>query len=319
MLLRDDRVPTLLHLLGDDVAEQVFGHLDPVLAADLKRQLAIVADDPPSPRKQQQVLDEFERFFRFVVQTVTPAVRMHDPESAEKDEEEENPPPRLKVYQPKGDSLVDLEKMNLYQLSGALNEEQPRTVALLLNILPAKRTAELLSLFTEQRREAVAREISRDPRAPEVILRRIASTVVERAITLPPEPPKQSDPIQRMVDVLRETDKAKRREILRAIEEQEPERAAEIQQNMYRFDDLLTLDNQQIQQVLSRIDSGSLSTALFGADKALLDKIFSNLSKRARASLEEELGYQKNVSGAQLKAARDLVARVIAEADQEAE
>lgn len=315
--IREERVLTLLHLLDEDAAEEVFGCLDSDLAAQLRRQLAPLSANPPSPRKQQQVLDEFDLFFRFAVTTAPPKLRVHAPDA---DEEEGDEVPRpMKVYQPKGDPLVDLEKMNLYQLARALNEEQPRTVALLLNVITPQRTAELLSLFPEDRRDAIAREITTDPQAPELILRKIADTTVHRAMTFPAEPPKENDPIQRMADVLRATEKSKRREILQAIEQEEPDRAARIQEALYRFEDLIELEDHHIQQILSRVDSATLSTALFGAEQEILDQIFKNLSKRARASLEEEISFQRHVPGPQLNAARELVVRAIAEVDQEAE
>jgi flagellar motor switch protein FliG len=316
--MREERVLTLLHLLGDEAAEEVFGCLDSDLAARLRRQLEPFSENPPSTRRQQQVLDEFDRFFRFAVSTSPRKLRMHVPDDDDDEEEEELPRPK-KVYQPKGDPLADLEKMNVYQLARALNEEQPRTVALLLNVISVQRTAELLSLFPEDRRDRIAREIASDPQAPELILRKIADTTVHRATTFPAEPPKENDPVQRMADVLRATEKPKRREILQAIEEQDADRAARIQQALYKFEDLAELDDHQIQQILSRVDSSTLSTALFDADQKILDKVFKNLSKRARASLEEEIGFQRHVPGPQLNAARELLVRAIAEVEQEAE
>jgi flagellar motor switch protein FliG len=162
-------------------------------------------------------------------------------------------------------------------------------------------------------------ELSRDPRAPDLILRKIASTTVNRAVTFPTEPPKKEDPVDRLVNVLRATEKSQRRQILSALEQQNPDQAAKINQSLYRFEDLASLQDQQVQKVLSRVDSATLSTALFGADEAILNKIMANLSKRARASLQEELSFRKNVAPTQLRSAREMVIHAIAEADQETE
>jgi flagellar motor switch protein FliG len=50
-----------------------------------------------------------------------------------------------------------------------------------------------------------------------------------------------------------------------------------------------------------------------------MDKIMRSLSKRARASLQEEVSFRRNVSGAQLRAARQQVVQAIGEAEQEVE
>ena len=313
---REERVLTLLHLLGADAAEQVLTRLDPQAATTLRNRLQSFKDRLPGVKKQRQVLEEFERFFKFAKTTAKPNLKLHAPGEDEDDEPEV---PEEPVYRLSGDPLIDLEKMNRYQLSAALNEEQPRTVALLLKVVSARRVAQLLDLLEESHREATVQELGRDPRAPEVILRKIAATTVERATALPAKPPKKDDPVQRMVEVLRATDKAKRRQILKALEQQDPEQAALINKSLYRFDDLATLEDSQVQKVLSRVDSATLSTALFGAEEKILNKIMNNLSKRARASLQEELTFRRNVPGNQLQVAREQVVQAISEAEQEAE
>jgi flagellar motor switch protein FliG len=313
---REDRVLILLHLLGGEAAEEVLERLDPSTNTLLRNRLKDFSQRPPPVRRQQQVLDEFDRFFQFALTTARPALRIHDGEA---DVDGDEARPAQPIYELSGDPLIDLEKMNMFQLARSLEDEQPRTVALLLKVVTAKRVAQLLNLLSESKKEAVVREMSRDPRAPEIILRRIASTTVERAASLPAEPQAKNDPVQRMVDVLRATEKTKRRQILKALEEQDPEQAQLVNNSLYQFEDLLLLEDSQIQKVLSKIDSATLSTALYGAEDEIVDKIMRSLSKRARASLQEEISFRRNVNGAQLRAARHQVVQAIGEAEQEAE
>lgn len=315
---REERVLTLLHMLGREAAGQVLECLEPELGSHLRNRLEVFSQNPPNGRRQTQVLEEFERFFHFAKTVVPATLKLHSGDSDVDTEEEEESTPQLS-YELSGDSLIDLEKMNPYQLSAALEDEQPRTIALLLKVVSPRRVAELLNLLSVSKRENVVREMSRDPRAPEIILRRIANTIVERAITLPPEPRSNNDNLQRMVEVLRATEKSQRRQILKTLEAQDPEQASLINQALYQFEDLLTLDDLQVQKVLSRIDSATLCTALFGADERLIEKIMSNLSKRARTALQEELSFTRGVSASQLKAARQLMVQAIAEAEQATE
>lgn len=314
---REERVLTLLHMLGPAAAEQVLECLDAQTGSLLRNRLKETAAAPPTVRKQQQILEEFERFFSFTMTTSTAGLKLHTEEESEEEHVEE--PPQEQIYTLSGDPLADLENMNMHQLSAALETEQPRTVALLLKVVTPKRVAVLLNLLPEEKRELVVREMSRDPRAPDVILRRIAQTTVERASQLSAQPRKNDDNVLRMVEVLRATEKSRRRQILKTLEAQDPAQASLINQSLYQFDDLLNLDDAQIQKVLSKVDSATLSTALFGADDRLVDRIMSNLSKRARTALQEELSFRRNVSGTQLQASRQTLVQAIAESDQEAE
>jgi flagellar motor switch protein FliG len=75
---------------------------------------------------------------------------------------------------------------------------------------------------------------------------------------------------------------------------------------MFTFDDVIKLDDRAMQRVLRDVNKADLALALKGAPDHLKEKVFSNLSERARENLKEEidiLGPQlaKNVYGAQRK------------------
>ncbi len=62
-----------------------------------------------------------------------------------------------------------------------------------------------------------------------------------------------------------------------------------------------------------------LTTALFGAEEAIVDAIMENLSRRARLTIEEELQFMTRVPESKVTSARETVAELIAKIDQEGE
>ena len=58
---------------------------------------------------------------------------------------------------------------------------------------------------------------------------------------------------------------------------------------MFTFDDLLSLDDRAVQTVLREVQNDQLILALKGAEPALREKIFKNMSSRAAESLKEDL------------------------------
>lgn len=58
---------------------------------------------------------------------------------------------------------------------------------------------------------------------------------------------------------------------------------------MFIFDDLIRVDDRGIQTLLREVPSDQLVVALKGADPALREKIFRNMSQRAAESLREDL------------------------------
>lgn len=77
--------------------------------------------------------------------------------------------------------------------------------------------------------------------------------------------------------------------ITQDITEQDAELAQEIQNQMFVFDNLLDIDGRGMQALLREVQSDNLIIALKGADDAIKEKIFSNMSKRAAEMMREDL------------------------------
>lgn len=78
-------------------------------------------------------------------------------------------------------------------------------------------------------------------------------------------------------------------ETIEKIRAADAELAQAIVDEMFKFEDVLDLDDRGIQAVLREINGEDLIVALKGADKALRDKILSNMSSRAADQLREDL------------------------------
>ena len=217
------------------------------------------------------------------------------------------------------DPLKDLETLSVHQIAQALGSEQSRTTAMLLANLPAKLTGDILNLLKAEYQKLVMKELTKEQHAPAILVDRIARATFLRARQVSAEPPDTRNHADRVAEVLRSVPKAGRRNMLAAIEEQDPDLAKSLLTRIYRFDDITALNKAVVQRVLGEVDSTNLTTALFGADESVKDAIFANLSKRARQTIEEEMQFMTNVSETRIQQARDAIAEVIAKIDMESE
>ena len=305
----EQRALTLLGLIDADARESVLAALPNELRGELSNRIRQGGLRTVSARGVQQLIAEFEELIQLAIKVGGPRLKVHDPD----DELATDEP----TYQLSGDTNRDLERMNVDQLAGALDDEHPRTAALLLNSLSTFRAAAVLKQLSPTQRKAVARELASNPQAPPVILQKIASTTVLRASQMPAKKQPKIDPIIRMADVFREIDKSDRREMLDSIRESNSEVALELNRVMYRFEDVLDLDDRQVQEVLSKVDSTTLQHALFEASDEIIDKVMNNLSKRATATLREELAYQRPIPPSQQTTARENIGRAIGAIEEE--
>ena len=215
--------------------------------------------------------------------------------------------------------IKDLETLSVHQIAQALGSEQPRTTAMLLSNLPAKLTGDVLNLLKLDYQKSVMKELTKEQHAPAILVDRIARATFLRARQFSAEPPDTRNHADRVAEVLRSVPKAGRKNMLAAIEEQDPDLAKSLLTRIYRFDDITALNKAVVQRVLGEVDSTNLTTALFGADESVKEAIFSNLSKRARQTIEEEMQFMTNVSESRIQQARDSIAEVIAKIDMESE
>lgn len=77
--------------------------------------------------------------------------------------------------------------------------------------------------------------------------------------------------------------------VLESIGSHDPELAQKIMDKMFVFEHMVKLDDRSIQIVLREVASETLIVALKGASSELMDKFLNNMSKRASASLREDL------------------------------
>jgi flagellar motor switch protein FliG len=91
----------------------------------------------------------------------------------------------------------------------------------------------------------------------------------------------------------------------------------QIEELMFVFEDLVEVDDRSMQTLLREVPSQTVALALKGADDAVKDKVFRNMSKRAAEMLKEDLEVMGPVRLSEVEAAQKEilgVARRMAEA-----
>jgi flagellar motor switch protein FliG len=77
--------------------------------------------------------------------------------------------------------------------------------------------------------------------------------------------------------------------ILESIEKEDPKLALSIRNLMFTFEDLLTVPESGIRDILGQMDKKILATALRGASEELKAYVFKSMSSRAVEMLKEDM------------------------------
>jgi flagellar motor switch protein FliG len=78
----------------------------------------------------------------------------------------------------------------------------------------------------------------------------------------------------------------------------------QIEELMFVFDNLVDIDDRGIQALVREVSSPTLTLALKGADDAVKEKIFKNMSKRAAEMLRDDLEVMGPVRLSEVEAAQ---------------
>jgi flagellar motor switch protein FliG len=105
--------------------------------------------------------------------------------------------------------------------------------------------------------------------------------------------------------------------LMEIIQKTDETLGGKIQDLMFVFDNLLEVDDRGMQELLRQVQSDRLLLAMKGADDALKEKIFKNMSQRAAEMLKDDLEAKGPVRLSEVEAAQKeilAVARRMAEA-----
>ena len=206
-----------------------------------------------------------------------------------------------------GTKLDTLRKADPQQLAKFIEGEHPQTIALILAHLESKQASTvLMKLPAELRAEPIKRLAQLRQFSPEMA-QRVAVVLHKRLETLGEQSRRAYAGLKGVADLMNRLDVAVGKTILESIEGDDPKLALSIRNLMFTFEDLMTVPESGIRELLGQMDKKTLATALRGASEELKNYIFKSMSSRAVEMLKEDMEVlgpvkTKEINKAQLEA-----------------
>ncbi len=200
-----------------------------------------------------------------------------------------------------------------------IQNEHPQTIALILSYLDAQKSAQILSALPHESQAEIAKRIATMDRTSPEILREVERVLERRLSTLASEDYTSAGGIDTVVAILNNADRATERNIIEALEEDDPDLAEEIKKKMFVFEDIITLDDRSIQRVMRHVDTSDLAKALKAVDPEVQDKIFRNMSKRAASMLKEDMEYMGPIRLKDVEEAQQKIVNIIRKLEEQGE
>ena len=217
------------------------------------------------------------------------------------------------------DQFGEIRLASSDELVLALKGEHPQTIAVVLSELDPKKSQDVLARLDEEIRiKAVCRMLN-----PELVgsgvKQRMAFTVSERLQGLKGETlserPEQT--LRKLAVVLSGLETDLRDQMLEEISKHDEETAKTVRNLMITWDDIASIADRSMQEALRSVEPGKLAVALYGANDVIIEKIRSNISERAVASLDEEISLMQDPIEKEVLEAREEVVNPLRDANEQ--
>ncbi len=200
--------------------------------------------------------------------------------------------------------LAVLQKMEPQQLSKFLENEHPQTVALVLaHMSPERGSVVLMHLQPGLRVEAVRRLAEMRQFSPEMA-QKVALVLHRRMDALGANGRKSYAGYKAVAELLNRLDTVASKGILEEIEQKEPKVAIAIRTLMFTFDDLLTVSQTSVRELVGAADKKMLAMAVKGGKENVRAHLFKAMSSRAAEMMKEDIEAMGPVRGRDVSAAQ---------------
>ncbi len=185
--------------------------------------------------------------------------------------------------------LEQLKWMDPRAIADLIRLEHPQIIAIILSLLDSDQAAETLGHLPERiRSDAIMRVATLQGVHPaalkeldDIMEKQLSGNANVKSSTI--------GGIETAANILNFSDSTIETTIMEQIAEANPDLSQRIQDKMFVFDDLVDIDDRGIQTLLREVSTDALLLALRGADDALKEKVFSNMSRRAAEMLRDDL------------------------------
>jgi flagellar motor switch protein FliG len=207
--------------------------------------------------------------------------------------------------------IESLKWMDSGAIAEMLKNEHPQIVASILVHLEREQSAEVLRHFSERSRNDVLLRIATlDGIQPQALQE--LNDVLSKVLSGGQKLKKASlGGTKTTAEILNFLGNQVETAAVEAIREHDADLAQKILDQMFTFSDLDNLDDRGVQVLLRELQSESLIIALKGAEPALRDKIFKNMSTRAAEMLKEDLEAKGPVRLSEVEAEQREILKIV--------
>ena len=303
------RAAVLMLLLGEQQAAEIVRFLDPKEVQALGGAMVSVAD--LSQEAVNQVLDDFVMTIK--KQT---SIGLGTTDYVEKvfkralgDDKAASVLGRILPGQStKG--LDILQWMDARSIADMIRGEHPQVCAIILSVLEHEVAADVLMFLPEENRSEVIQRVASLETVQPSAMAELEAIMKKQFSSSSNAASSSFGGIKAAAKIMNSTKTALEAQVMGGLEKLDAELMMKIQDNMFTFDNLLSVDSKGIQVLMRNVEPDMLMIALKGANEGVRDKFLENMSTRARGMFVDDMNAKGLLRIADVEEAQKTIMRI---------
>ena len=311
-----EKAAILLMNIGEELATEVFKHMSPAEMQLLGG--SIVRKESVSVSVGRKVVDEFVQMVdqgevaveglafakNLIIKSLGPEKAQHILDQITRDMET--------------GGIESLKWLDPSIVANIIKNEHPQIIALILTHLEPERAAQvLLNIPEERQRGEIMLRVANLKRIPQAAVRDLEMLLSETMLSADSGQGNTVEGIKVAAEILNQIETQAESDIMEIIEKSSPDLATKIQDKMFVFADLVTIDSRGIQALIKELNTELLSLALKGSDEGIKDKFLGNMSERGAEMLAEDIEAKGPVKLSDVERAQQEIIKIARRLEQE--
>lgn len=297
-------VAVLMLSLGEEGAAEIFKHMS---QQEIRQITMAMAAMPPLKREEvQEVLGQFFHEYRyesgllggtkqFLEKSLTKALPVKDAnnmlESVFGEENTTN-------------SLEMIKWMDTSMIAELISNEHPQLQAVVLAYLDADQASSVLQrLPSSSHKELLSRIAKLDELHP-AILQELNDMFDQNMVKMTSSHNTSVGGLRQVADLMNRMNEKSAKQLLEHFKDNDTSLADQIEDQMFVFEHLTKLTDDNLARVVAEVPQDTLSLALKGASDKLMGKILANMAKRTARYLQNDIENLGSVRASQVQKAR---------------
>ena len=218
-----------------------------------------------------------------------------------------------------GSGLQAISALSAEEIYDLIKYEQAQTIAIILVHLDTTVASDVIAKLQDEIKTEVAMRIVNLDKVTAAIVDEVNEILKDILKTKKNTVSNVSGGVDRLAEILNQTDEISSELILNEMEETDMEMAAQIKQRMFVFEDIMLVDDRGVQKLLRKVETMELAIALKAASEEVKEKIFKNMSERAGEMLKEEIEDMGPVRMKEVEDAQQNITNIIQEMETKGE